>query len=77
VNRATLCIGGINIVVFTDIATEFGVESGARGAFNRGFYSAVVSDCVSSPNKDEHRRSLENMKNLITFINSKKMRMFG
>ena len=60
-------------VVFTGIATEFGVESSARDAFNRGFYSVVVSDCVSSRDKVGHERSLENMKNLITIINSKEL----
>jgi nicotinamidase-related amidase len=45
---------GIITVVFTGIATEFGIESCARDAFNRGFYSVVVSDCVSSPDKDGH-----------------------
>jgi nicotinamidase-related amidase len=30
-----------NTIVFTGIATEFGVESSARDAFNRGFYSVV------------------------------------
>jgi isochorismate hydrolase len=64
---------GIITVVFTGIATEFGVESSARDAFNRGFYSVVLSDCVSSPYKDGHDRSLENMKNLITIINSKEL----
>lgn len=64
---------GIITVVFTGIATEFGVESSARDPFNRGFYSVVVSDCVSSPSKDGHNRSLENMKSLITIINSKEL----
>ena len=64
---------GIITVVFTGIATEFGVESSARDAFNRGFYSIVVSDCVSLPSKDGHNRSLENMKSLITIINSKEL----
>ena len=64
---------GIITVVFTGIATEGGVESSARDAFNRGFYSVVVSDCVSSPYKDGHDRSLENMKNLITIMNSKEI----
>jgi Isochorismatase family len=44
-----------------------------QDAFNRGFYSVVVSDCVSSPYRDGHDRSLENMKNLITIINSKEI----
>ena len=64
---------GIITVVFTRIATEFGIESCARDAFNRGFDSVVVSDCVSSPDKNGHERSLENMKNLITVINSKEL----
>jgi nicotinamidase-related amidase len=64
---------GIVTVVFTGIATECGVESSARDAFNRGFYSVVISDCVSSPDKDGHNRSLENMKNLITIISSKEL----
>jgi nicotinamidase-related amidase len=64
---------GISTVVFTGIATECGIESSARDAFNRGFYSVVVSDCVSSPNKDGHNRSLENMKNLITILSSKEL----
>ena len=60
-------------VVFTGIATEFGVESSARDALNRGFYSVVVSDCVSSPYKEGHERSLENMKNLIIIMSSKEL----
>lgn len=65
---------GIVTVVFTGIATEFGVESSARDAFNRGFYSIVVSDCVSSPYKEGHDRSIENMKNLIIIINSNEIK---
>ena len=64
---------GIITVVFTGISTEGGVESSARDAFNRGFYSVVVSDCMSSPSKEGHDRSLENMKNLITIVNSKEL----
>jgi nicotinamidase-related amidase len=64
---------GIITVIFTGIATEFGIESSARDAFNRGLYSVVVSDCVSSHDKVGHSRSLENMKNLMTIINSKEI----
>ena len=35
---------GITTIVFTGIATELGVESSARDALNRDFYSVVVSD---------------------------------
>jgi len=64
---------GIITVVFTGIATECGVESSARDAFSRGFYSVVVSDCMSSPDKNGHYRSLEYMKNLITITNLKEL----
>jgi nicotinamidase-related amidase len=64
---------GIVTVIFTGIATECGIESSARDAFSRGFYSVVASDCVSSPNKERHERSIENMKNLLTVIESKEI----
>jgi hypothetical protein len=38
-----------------------------------GDFTLVVSDCVSSPDKDGHNRSLENIKNLITILNSKEL----
>ena len=55
---------GIITVVFAGIATEFGIESSARDASNRGFYSVVISDCVSSPDRNAHERSIENMNKL-------------
>ncbi len=61
---------GIVSIVFTGLATEFGIESCTRDAFNRGFYPVVILDCVSSPDKIGHERSLENMKKLITIIDS-------
>jgi nicotinamidase-related amidase len=62
---------GIITIVFAGIATEFGVESSARDALSRGFYSVVVSDIVSSSDREAHSRSLENMKKMMTVINSK------
>jgi len=58
---------GIVTIVFTGIATEFGVES------SRGFYSVVVSDIASSPDREAHGRSLENMEKMMTVINSKEI----
>ncbi len=51
----------ITTLIFTGIATEAGIESSARDASNRGFYPVVVSDCVSSMDKDAHDRSLKNL----------------
>jgi nicotinamidase-related amidase len=54
----------ITTLIFTGIATELGVESSARDASNRGFYPVVVSDCVSSMDKDAHERSLKNLEKI-------------
>jgi nicotinamidase-related amidase len=56
---------GINTLIFTGIATEIGIDSSARDASNRGFYPVVVSDCVSSADKDAHERSLKNLERLV------------
>jgi nicotinamidase-related amidase len=61
---------GISTIVFLGIATEMGVESSARDAINRGFFSVIVSDAVSSRNQDAHNRSLENLKTLMILLNT-------
>jgi hypothetical protein len=66
-------VTAITCAVVVIVFFVFAVESSARDALNRGFYSVLVSDCVSSPYKDGHDRSLENMKNLVTIINSKEL----
>jgi len=52
-------------LIFTGIATEFGIESSARDASNRGFFPVVVSDCVSSRDKEAHERSLKNLDKIV------------
>lgn len=61
---------GISTIVFTGIATEIGIESSAREAGNRGFFPVVVKDAVSSQSKENHLRSLENMKSLMPIVSS-------
>jgi nicotinamidase-related amidase len=56
---------GITTLILTGIATEMGIESSARDAANRGFYPVVVSDCVSSMDKDSHARSLKNLEKVV------------
>jgi nicotinamidase-related amidase len=58
----------ITTIIFTGIATELGVESSARDALNRDFYPLIVSDAVSSSDKDAHTRSLQNMENFLTVV---------
>ncbi|MGN6709083.1 MAG: isochorismatase family protein [Candidatus Nitrosocosmicus sp.] len=40
----------------------------ARDSFNRDFYPLIVSDAVSSSDKDAHVRSLQNMENFPTVV---------
>jgi nicotinamidase-related amidase len=60
----------ITTLIFTGIATEIGVESSARDASNRGFYPVIVSDCVSSMDRDAHDRSLKNLDKIAIVKNS-------
>jgi nicotinamidase-related amidase len=65
---------GITTLIFTGIATEAGIESSARDASNRGFYPVVVSDCVSSMDRDAHERSLKNLEKIAVVKSSKEIR---
>jgi nicotinamidase-related amidase len=64
---------GITTLIFTGIATEFGIESSVRDASNRGFYPVLVSDCVSSMDKDAHERSLKNLEKMVILRNSREI----
>ena len=59
---------GITTLVFTGIATEYGIESSGRDALNRGFYSVIATDAVSSRSEEGHDRSLKNMENLLVLM---------
>jgi nicotinamidase-related amidase len=61
---------GIDTIVFTGIATEFGVASSARDASNRGFYPVIVKDCVSSMDKEMHDASLKVLSRLCVVVAS-------
>lgn len=53
---------GINTILFSGISTEIGIDSSARDASNRGFYTIVLDDCVSSPEKEMHDLTLKVLK---------------
>jgi nicotinamidase-related amidase len=59
---------GISTILFTGIATEFGIESSAREASTKGFFPIVMTDAVSSRNKEGHYRSIENMKSILPLV---------
>jgi nicotinamidase-related amidase len=62
---------GIRTILFTGIATEFGVEHSAREASIRGFYTIVVSDCVSSGDREKHEMALEILPRMCLVLPSK------
>jgi nicotinamidase-related amidase len=67
---------GISTIVFTGISTEIGIESSAREAGNRGFFPVVVSDAVSSRDKEAHSRSLVNMNSLMPIVMAEELARF-
>ncbi len=50
---------GIKTILFTGISTEMGIASSARDSCNRGFYTVVIGDCVSSPEQEMHEATLK------------------
>jgi nicotinamidase-related amidase len=57
-------VKGIQTIIFTGITTEIGIASSARDSANRGFYTIVVEDCVSSPDKEMHEYALKVLKHV-------------
>jgi nicotinamidase-related amidase len=64
---------GIQTILFTGIATEYGIEHSARDASIRGFYPVIVSDCVSSPDKVTHEQALKFLPRLCLINTSKEI----
>jgi nicotinamidase-related amidase len=62
---------GVQTILFTGIATEYGVEHSAREASIRGFYTVVVSDCVSSSDKTAHEMALKIIPRMCLVLPSK------
>ncbi len=46
----------ITTLVFTGIATELGIESCGRDAYNRGFFAIIAKDGVSSFSRESHQQ---------------------
>lgn len=64
-------VKGIQTLIFTGITTEIGIASSARDSANRGFYTIVVEDCVSSPDKEMHEYALKILKRVCIVSSSK------
>jgi nicotinamidase-related amidase len=55
----------IKTILFTGVATEMGIESSARDSRNRGFYTVVVEDCVSSSEEKFHQAALTTLRRVV------------
>jgi nicotinamidase-related amidase len=59
---------GINVLYFTGIATEMGVETSARHGQNLGFIPVIIKDAVSSMDREAHERSILNLSKMMPVI---------
>jgi nicotinamidase-related amidase len=59
---------GVKTLLFTGLLTEAGVESSARESSNRGFYTIVIDDCVSSIERESHEAALQLLKKLFLVL---------
>ncbi len=68
----------ITTIIFTGISTEIGIESSARDASNRGFYTVIASDCVSSSSREMHECALKVLEKMVIVSTSNEiMSAFG
>jgi len=65
---------GIKTIIFSGISTEMGIASSARDAINRGFYTVVVSDCVSTMDQTIHEAALNILSRVCIVTSSEKIR---
>jgi nicotinamidase-related amidase len=64
---------GINVIIFTGIATDIGVETSARHAQALGFLPVIAREAVSSSDKQAHERSLTNLSKLMLVLDNKEI----
>lgn len=57
-------------IIITGIATEIGVETTARHAYALGFIPIIVSDAVSSSDKEAHERALKNLSKFFSIVST-------
>jgi len=61
---------GVNTILFTGVSTEIGIDPSARDSANRGFYTIVVEDCVSSSDKEMHESAIKILRKVCLVIPS-------
>ena len=61
---------GITTILFSGISTETGISASARDSSNRGFYTVVVGDCVSSMDGEAHQAELKILNKVCLVLSS-------
>ena len=61
---------GIDTILLCGIATNIGVESTARDAFERGYEQVFVEDAMAALNPDEHEHTVRTVFSLIGRVRS-------
>ncbi len=64
---------GVKTILFTGISTEMGIASSARDSANRGFYTVVVEDCVSSGDREMHELTLKVLERVCIVLKSEEL----
>jgi nicotinamidase-related amidase len=64
---------GTSTVVFTGLSTDVGIDTSARDAAARGYYSVVVGDCVSTGGADNQEACLKGMKRVCLIASSREV----
>ena len=50
---------GVTQVVIAGVATSYGIESTARGAYDRGYHVTIAADAVTDPTPEGHQHRLD------------------
>lgn len=66
---------GIRTIIFSGISTDIGIDSSARDAVNRSFYTIVASDCVSSQIEEMHQASLKTLTRICLVLTSNEIEL--
>jgi nicotinamidase-related amidase len=62
---------GIRTILFAGLRTEIGIDSSARDAVNRDFYTVVVEDCVSTIDEELHESALRTLRRVCLVVPSR------
>jgi nicotinamidase-related amidase len=60
----------LKTLILAGAALETSIDSTARDALNRGYYTVIVRDCVGSPFHDTYAAALRSLERIFDIVNS-------